>query len=161
MLVVFKGLDNKEFVLYVYSQIFWKTYEFGQAQESYNRRVAIINFLNEQPEITGMLRGDINENYKLDSDDFVAMGNITTHNENYVYKYPSNAKGQYNTWFLALYFSVAGDTNDDGVLDDNDLDVLNSYLSGTYTKEDQNNFTSKYYPESEECNWIEQELMNY
>ena len=159
MLTVFRGLNDMEYITYMYGPIFWNTYVYGEPQESYDRRVAIIDYLNEQEDIKGMFRGDVNENGIIDSEDYELINDIASGRDVPINSMPEDTGGSFDDgWFYYCYFSIVGDVNGDGSEDANDMVLVNSY---TETQEIENNRLAKYYPESETYSWLEEEFMLY
>ncbi len=162
---VLKDIDGQEHICYVYRPIFWGTYdqELDQeginikGEESYNRRVAIINYLNEQEEIAGMLRGDMNENYKIDGyvgeDDEVYSEDVdimlleaTNSDEIPNIKLPEGVIINNARDFSINYYNIIGKcTNSTTIVGPSDYGTLKRFILGTNYA---NRITQKYDIES-------------
>ena len=158
-LIVFYDLNDQEIILYRYDPIFWSTHTYGEGEESFNRRAAIINYLNDQEEITGMLRGDLDGNAKLGNNDYTYMQSFNA----YAYEWESAIPKQdeYDDDFKYYYFSILGDMNNDGSTDVSDLTVLNYYINNIITDSIFEEMTAKYYIESDDTYWMEEGLLYY
>ena len=143
-LTVFKGSSGTEYVAYVYYSIFQKAYTEGDKIESYNRRIAIINYLNEQPEIDGMLKGDFDLNSKIDIDDYNIYRLICS-GENQIEYLPlkeqdfSTNNEYFN--FCDYYCDVVGDLGQDSYLDTADRTKVYYYIN---SNSDESYFIQKY-----------------
>lgn len=158
-LTVFYDENDEEYIVYRYGPIFWSTHVYGEGEESYNRRAAIFNYLNEQEEITGMLGGDINENGKIDMPDVKYLEYYCSG----IYEgYSSIPKQEeYDDNFRWAYLAIVGDADNSYYADASDLATIEYYLTNYFDSIYIEDMIAKYYIESDDGYWLEEELMQY
>ena len=158
-LMVFYGVNDEELIVYTYHPIFWSTHVYGEGETSYNRRVAIINYLNNQDEVTGMLRGDVNEDNKIDDADIFYLRSSLNTMDYYYMNIPDDGE-EYDEYFKQNYLNIVSDTNNDYSLDLTDITRLSNYLKGNNLAVVIEDMTAKYYIDSDDA-WQEEELNDY